>query len=772
MNKYLLYVLVICLSACGSSPTKRDSPETEKRISERELKVSHKACDSDYERGYCVTLGIWYEEGVRVDQSYETAARLYQMACERMEGKWAGGWGCFQLGQLLNNADYAKRNTREAKKYHKAGCDAGYDMACEQFAILDAARHATYLNKNAEKQGVIAEKSGLQIEVLKHGAGQVTPPLHGDLLLHIKSQLSNGTALYASPIHLRDLKHIPIPSLTKSIQTMTTGDVFRFHVPPHLRANLPRYYKDWLGLDKAPLTDIVILDIEVVKVIPEKWDFESTQHRATASIETVDYNFKDGALKAQRMQTFSITYDRNVGDLGEWRYWVTTTRRRGSDQSQMTLIDARIQPDGSPPKTIKAFNENLRYSRTIDCEIGKNCVKFSFPVEFNEDILASIETAEKVEGSSLDFRFSQPTSSKRLNTRIATFNLEGFSDAVAKVQKHTADYASIVDKHGPLLKYKRFVSAFSLPVSTLDCSLNKEQLAYYAPAYNLTNLDTYYQGKINEQEKCLNHGIHKNYTAIKTLVHAIDGSWMLQKTAGNLAQPQWTVPEGCPECKKKVNDVVNQANNIAASAATIKKRTSEDWLAVRPQIIESIKSNMTARAAYENYKRAKDREESDELRAREKALYRSLKNQPSELESFSRAVGNTARKIDRQIKEKEKRELETLIYEAELNKKVRQKTDPKNSGGSNFHLKSECANKDGQRASDREGQICRWSCPANSCNCTEVCQAASTGSPPKKANKAPLENCPPHHCMRKDPTTGVKICSPKRDEHSKCHVLK
>ena len=731
MNKIILLLCILTLTACTSLPSETDSnfSSSHEKISKRELKLSHKACNSDYTRGYCATLGIWYEEGIKVNKDYKMASMLYKKDCDRIEG----GFGCYRLGRLFGFADNPNRDEVKSKKHYQLGCEKGSSEACAQFAILDSQRHDSYLSNNSQKDGVMVSKTGLQYEAMNLGEGTLKPSLQGDLLLNVKSTLSNGKAFFSSNIHVRNLKNIPIPALVGVIKNMRVGDRYRFHIAPHLRSNLPRYDKEWINLHKVPLTEIVIVDIELLDVKPEMWVFEQTKYGAKASIERVDYSLKKGVLDSRGRQAFYIEYNRNIGDLGDWEYWTTIAPYKNSYASRQPITMLRIQKNDDE---MKSFNS------------------------FDDELLISMMTTEPVDEYKL------------VANHYIKFELEGFSVALKKVQQNAAEYAATVNTYGPLLKYKRLTSEFTLPVESQDCTLDEEKLTYHVPLYKLAHVDSYFEEKKDEQEKCLFKGIKKNYEAIEKLVLSIDGQWSHQIRVDNVEVPLWSIPAGCSSCSQKVRAVVGKAQNLVINAVNAMNEADRVWQEIRPQVVGIVKSNISRKESLANSQRRKKQIERANKISEDKLYRKWLKNQPSELDSFARNINDTAKNVERKIKQKEKKELDKLIFEAELNQNLKKKSSEDDSNATNFHLKSQCANKNGQRTSDSNGKVCRWSCPKNGCDCKKVCTPVSKNKSQKAAGKSPDVSCPVNHCLYTEPKTGMKTCKLKRDKEAKCHVVK
>lgn len=79
--------------------------------------------------------------------------------------------------------------------------------------------------------------SGLQYEVLKQGAGTVSPKSTDTVNVHYHGTLLNGT-VFDSSVERREPISFPLDGViagwTEGVQLMKVGDKFRFIIPPQL----------------------------------------------------------------------------------------------------------------------------------------------------------------------------------------------------------------------------------------------------------------------------------------------------------------------------------------------------------------------------------------------------------------------------------------------------------------------------------------------------------------------------------------------------------
>jgi peptidylprolyl isomerase len=132
---------------------------------------------------------------------------------------------------------------------HKAGQ--------ENFAIGQA-----FLEQNGQRDGVTTTHSGLQIEVLTKGDGDVHPSPTSTVKVHYHGTLIDGTVFDSSvdrgePIEFQ-LNRV-IHGWQEGLQTMVVGDKVRLFIPSNLA-----YGKD--GTGPIPPAATLIFDVELLAI--------------------------------------------------------------------------------------------------------------------------------------------------------------------------------------------------------------------------------------------------------------------------------------------------------------------------------------------------------------------------------------------------------------------------------------------------------------------------------------------------------------------------
>ena len=137
----------------------------------------------------------------------------------------------------------------------------------EQKAKRDAqgaiAEGAEFLKKNAEREGVVTTKSGLQYEVLQEGTGR-SPKATDKVRCHYEGRLLNGEVFDSSyrrgePADF-GLNQV-ITGWTEGVQLMKEGAKFRFYIP-----YLLAYGERGAGSQIPPYSTL-IFDVELIKVL-------------------------------------------------------------------------------------------------------------------------------------------------------------------------------------------------------------------------------------------------------------------------------------------------------------------------------------------------------------------------------------------------------------------------------------------------------------------------------------------------------------------------
>ncbi|WP_086480568.1 FKBP-type peptidyl-prolyl cis-trans isomerase [Oceanospirillum sanctuarii] len=121
-----------------------------------------------------------------------------------------------------------------------------------------------FLNSNAQEEGVVTTKSGLQYKVLEAGSGEAHPKANDRVKVHYHGTLLNGTVFDSSvdrgqPIDF-GLNQV-IPGWTEGVQLMVEGEKTRFYIPSQLA-----YGNRSVG--RIPAGSVLIFDVELIKINP------------------------------------------------------------------------------------------------------------------------------------------------------------------------------------------------------------------------------------------------------------------------------------------------------------------------------------------------------------------------------------------------------------------------------------------------------------------------------------------------------------------------
>ncbi len=120
----------------------------------------------------------------------------------------------------------------------------------------------SFLEKNAEREGVIMLESGLQYEVLEEGEGEKPAPT--DLVTtHYEGRLIDGT-VFDSSYERGEPATFPldrvIPGWTQGLQLMSPGAKYRLYVPADMA------YGERGAGDTIPPNSVLIFDVELLGV--------------------------------------------------------------------------------------------------------------------------------------------------------------------------------------------------------------------------------------------------------------------------------------------------------------------------------------------------------------------------------------------------------------------------------------------------------------------------------------------------------------------------
>ncbi|WP_085298267.1 FKBP-type peptidyl-prolyl cis-trans isomerase [Cognaticolwellia mytili] len=109
--------------------------------------------------------------------------------------------------------------------------------ANREAAKVNAVKAAEFLKKNKEAEGVIETASGLQLQVLSTGDGEVHPTANSKVKVHYHGTLLDGTVFDSSvernePISF-GLNQV-IKGWTEGLQLMVVGEKTRLFIPAEL----------------------------------------------------------------------------------------------------------------------------------------------------------------------------------------------------------------------------------------------------------------------------------------------------------------------------------------------------------------------------------------------------------------------------------------------------------------------------------------------------------------------------------------------------------
>jgi FKBP-type peptidyl-prolyl cis-trans isomerase len=118
-----------------------------------------------------------------------------------------------------------------------------------------------YLRQNAEQEGVIVTRSGLQYEILQSGDG-ATPSRRDRVVVHYRGTFINGTEFDSSFKRNKPLE-LPADQVIKgwseALMLMKEGDKWRLHIPYQLGYGNDRY-------GPIPPKSVLIFEVELLEV--------------------------------------------------------------------------------------------------------------------------------------------------------------------------------------------------------------------------------------------------------------------------------------------------------------------------------------------------------------------------------------------------------------------------------------------------------------------------------------------------------------------------
>ncbi len=134
--------------------------------------------------------------------------------------------------------------------------------ANREAAKVNAIKAAEFLQANKQVEGVIETASGLQLQVLTAGEGDVRPSASSKVKVHYHGTLLDGT-VFDSSVERNDpisfgLKQV-IKGWTEGLQLMVVGEKTRLFIPAELG-----YGNNAAG--KIPPGSLLIFDVELLAI--------------------------------------------------------------------------------------------------------------------------------------------------------------------------------------------------------------------------------------------------------------------------------------------------------------------------------------------------------------------------------------------------------------------------------------------------------------------------------------------------------------------------
>lgn len=134
--------------------------------------------------------------------------------------------------------------------------------ANREAAKVNAVKAAEFLQNNKQVEGVVETDSGLQLQVLTAGSGEVHPSASSKVKVHYHGTLLDGTVFDSSvernePISF-GLNQV-IKGWTEGLQLMVVGEKTRLFIPAELG-----YGNNAAG--KIPPGSLLIFDVELLAI--------------------------------------------------------------------------------------------------------------------------------------------------------------------------------------------------------------------------------------------------------------------------------------------------------------------------------------------------------------------------------------------------------------------------------------------------------------------------------------------------------------------------
>ena len=134
--------------------------------------------------------------------------------------------------------------------------------ANREAAKVNAVKAAEFLQNNKQVEGVIETDSGLQLQVLTVGSGEVHPTASSKVTVHYHGTLLDGTVFDSSVERNESISfglNRVIKGWTEGLQLMVVGEKTRLFIPAELG-----YGNNASG--KIPAGSLLIFDVELLAI--------------------------------------------------------------------------------------------------------------------------------------------------------------------------------------------------------------------------------------------------------------------------------------------------------------------------------------------------------------------------------------------------------------------------------------------------------------------------------------------------------------------------
>lgn len=134
--------------------------------------------------------------------------------------------------------------------------------ANREAAKVNAVKAAEFLQSNKQVEGVVETDSGLQLQVLTAGSGEVHPSASSNVKVHYHGTLLDGTVFDSSVARNEPISfglNQVIKGWTEGLQLMVVGEKTRLFIPAELG-----YGNNAAG--KIPPSSLLIFDVELLAI--------------------------------------------------------------------------------------------------------------------------------------------------------------------------------------------------------------------------------------------------------------------------------------------------------------------------------------------------------------------------------------------------------------------------------------------------------------------------------------------------------------------------